>query len=117
MDAYDPRCGNDDIAAVDGVIWRRPGRCSREAVIAVRTRRRHVIGVESDEWNRTASGDGGEPGVAATIGTVAALVADDFAPEDPVATTVAVSVCPTSLETGTYVAAVAPDIVALFPAH
>ena len=53
--------------------------------------------------------------MAATIGTVAALVADDFAPEDPVATTVEVSVCPTSLETGTYVAAVAPAIGASFP--
>ena len=66
---------------------------------------------------RSASWWGRRIGVAATIGTVAALVADDFAPEDPVATTVEVSVCPTSLETGMYVAAVAPAIHTLFPDH
>ena len=55
--------------------------------------------------------------LAATIGTVGALVADAAAPEDPVAVTVDVSVCPASLETGVYVAAVAPAIFVPFPAH
>ena len=55
--------------------------------------------------------------LAATIGTVAALVADAVATGDAFAVTVAVSVCPTSLETGMYVAAVAPAIAVLFPTH
>ena len=55
--------------------------------------------------------------LAATIATVGALVADAAVPEDPVAVTVDVSVCPASLETGVYVAAVAPAIFAPFPAH
>jgi hypothetical protein len=55
--------------------------------------------------------------LAATIGTVGALVADAAAPEDPVALTVDVSVCAASVETGVYVAAVAPAIFALFRAH
>ena len=55
--------------------------------------------------------------LAATIGTVGALVADAAAPEDPVAVTVDVSVCPASLETGVYVAAVAAAIFVPFPAH
>ena len=38
--------------------------------------------------------------LAATIATVGALVADAVVPEDPVAVTVAVSVCPASVADG-----------------
>jgi hypothetical protein len=57
----------------------------------------------------------GELLLAATIGTVGALVADDFKPGDPVAVTVTLNTCPTSPATGVYVAAVAPAIHVLFP--
>ena len=90
------------------MIRRRPGRCDGEAVVAVRTSRRHIIGVESDKRAAAAG--------AATIGTVGALVAD-AAPPAPVAVTVAVSVFPASAETGVYVAPSAPAITAPFRAH